>query len=82
MPDLDLAEFKHLGRRKQHKPCGVIAAVASVPEKDRARVLAALESDDGDVRRGVTRWLMQRDLEPPSDSAVSYHRRRRCACHA
>ena len=84
MPDVDLsdlAEFKELGRRNQRKPCGVAEAAAQAG-KDGPRVLAAFESDDADIRRGAKRWLKNREVEPPNDSAISHHRSERCACHA
>lgn len=80
--ELTLAEFKQLGKRNQRKPCGVVEALEAVPEKDRPRVLAAVESDDEDIRRGVTRWLEQRNIVPPTPTAATNHRRKRCGCHA
>lgn len=80
--ELDLSEFKRLGHRNQRKPCGVAEAAAKVPAEDQPRVLAAFESEDEDVRRGVKRWLENREIDLPNDSAVTTHRRKRCACHA
>jgi len=77
----DLAEFKQLGRRQQRKPCTVAEAVARIPSEHQARVLAALEHDDEDIRRGAKRWMENRKVEPPNATALAHHRRKTCACH-
>jgi hypothetical protein len=82
VPDVDLSEFKQLGKRAQRKPCSVAESVALVPAAKRSRVLAALESGDEEIRRGVKRWMENRDVPVPSSAAMTYHRARRCACHA
>lgn len=82
MPDPDLTDFKTMGRREQRKPCKVAAAIESVEVKDQARVLAALEHDDDEIRRGVRLWLQERGIAPPSVAALNHHRAKGCRCHA
>lgn len=77
----DLSEFKRLGVKTQRKPCRVAEIVATMPDLDRPRLLAAFESDDEEVRRGAKRWLANREIDPPNDSAIASHRRKGCHCY-
>lgn len=82
MPQPDpLSEFKTLGRRDQRRPCKVAEALKNVPDKERKRVLAALEHSDDEIRRGVKLWLAERDIAPPSVAALGHHRSKACRCH-
>lgn len=78
-PEPDLAEFEALDvGGKDRKPCAVARGMASLDEQAQAQVTIALgrEYKPGTIEK----WFKARGAKV-SSTAVSNHRRQRCACY-
>lgn len=77
----DLSEFHELAKPKHRTPpCKVVEAIDTLAEDAAETVTAALAADRREIPDGVVaEWFMRRDIEL-SVTAVTNHRRRRCAC--
>lgn len=79
MPAVDLSEFEALGRREQRQPCKVGLVLKELKAGERAKVDAAIRSDSEVIRRGVGRWLKERNVTLPTAS-IGSHRKGTCSC--
>lgn len=79
--DVDLSEFRKLGRPRWHKlPCPVPAALAAVG-KEKVALQAALDSDEREIMNSmISRWLSKRGVNA-SFKLISRHRQQTCTCH-